>query len=115
MTRPIPGGYLDRQLLARAMRDNTTARKIVGAILQERPGPERLALMLAQLAHHLADQADALKEMDAMRRREATIMHQAQIEQLKEQQKWLERQVAEMQQMIKALEAASQRSGEHEH
>jgi len=67
MTRPIPGGYLDRQLLGKARRANTAARRIIGIILEDQPSPERLALLLAQLAHILAEQSDALRDMEEIR------------------------------------------------
>ncbi|HEY66240.1 MAG TPA: hypothetical protein G4O02_16940 [Caldilineae bacterium] len=112
MTRPIPGGYLDRQLLNRAMRANTAARGIIGRILQEQPGPERLALMLAQLAHHLADQAEALNEMDRIRR-EAPMARgmELSIEQLRRENERLEREIAEAKRLLEALERSRRRRG----
>ena len=66
--RPIPGGYVDNQHLARALTANRRMRRIVGCVLSERPGAERLAFLLAQLAYELGEQAHALQEMDKLRK-----------------------------------------------
>jgi len=61
------GGYVDRQELNRAMRANKAARRVVSRILNERPGPARLSLLLAELAQHLAIELEALMEMERIR------------------------------------------------
>ncbi|NOZ27988.1 MAG: hypothetical protein GXP39_08050 [Chloroflexi bacterium] len=66
--KPIPGGYVDNQHLARAMAANHKMRRIVGLILSERPGVERMAILLAQMAYELGEQANALQEMDKIRK-----------------------------------------------
>ncbi|MCD6289998.1 MAG: hypothetical protein J7M34_05790 [Anaerolineae bacterium] len=113
MTRPIPGGYLDRQMLNRAMRANTAARRIIGRILQDRPGPERLALMMAQLAHHLADQADALNEMGRIRdAAPAARVLDLSIEQLRSENERLQREIEETRRLVEALERLQGQGGE---
>lgn len=103
MTKPVPGGYLDRQLLSKAIRKNTAARSIIGRILEDPPGPERLALMLAQIAHLLGEQAEALREMESMRRSGMT-QHQIQMARLLQEHERLQRQLEEMRQVVETLE-----------
>ncbi len=116
MTRPVPGGYLDRQLLNQAIRANKEAQRVIGRILQDRPGPERLAILLAQMAHLLGDQGAALREMEAIRlRREREVLaadvHTQQIERLRRENERLRRQVEETRQIVEALERLQRERG----
>ena len=102
MTRPVPGGYLDRRLLSRARRANTIARRILGVILDDPPGPDRLALMLAQIAHVLGEQAEALNEMARIREPRGVPM--GDLERLKRENERLQRQVEETRRIVERLE-----------
>lgn len=59
MRRKIDG-YIWREQVATAMRANRRAMRAVGAILDERPGPTRLAELLAQTSRYLHEGLGAL-------------------------------------------------------
>jgi len=70
MTKPKPRGYVDNQCLARAQRAN---RRIVGHVQRivdqgDRMSVQRLLNTLTRIALDLADQSDALAEMERIRR-----------------------------------------------
>ena len=67
------GGYVDRQELNRAMQANSAARRVLGRILEERPGTSQLVLLLAEIGQHLANEYEALVEMERIRRRGAEV------------------------------------------
>lgn len=62
-----PRGYIDNQELARALQANRRARDIVRRILHEQPGRGLLYQLLAELAHALGEELDALTNMDQLR------------------------------------------------
>lgn len=69
-TEPKPGGYLDRQSLARAMQSNAAVRRIVGELLQGVSQQRQLQLLL-QLTYEMGEQNEALHEMRRIRQRVA--------------------------------------------
>lgn len=62
-----PHGYCDNQELARALRANRHARDLVRRILDEQPARGLLYQFLAELAHALGDELDALTAMNQIR------------------------------------------------
>lgn len=62
-----PHGYCDNQELARALRANRHARDLVRRILEEQPSRGLLYQFLAELAHALGDELDALTAMNQIR------------------------------------------------
>jgi hypothetical protein len=69
-TEPVPGGYLDRQALARALQANAAVRRIVGELLQGGSQQRQLQLLL-QLTYEMGEQNHALHEMRRIRQRVA--------------------------------------------
>lgn len=67
-TEPVPGGYLDRQALARAMQANAAVRRIVGDLMQGGSQQRQLQLLL-QLTYEMGEQNHALHEMRRIRQR----------------------------------------------
>ncbi len=69
--RPRPGGYLDRDYLARARRANRSAVDLACRLVDgwDRMGPAQRLLLLAQLGIKLAEQGQSLGEMELLRER----------------------------------------------
>lgn len=58
------GGYIWRQEVARAQMANKRARAALRRIVDERPGPQLTALLLSKAALALAENLDALQELE---------------------------------------------------
>ena len=58
------GGYIWRQELARAQQSNKLAREALRRIIDERPGPQLLALLLSKAALALGENLEALQELE---------------------------------------------------
>jgi len=64
MTQRKVGGYGWAQEINRAIRANDKARAAVRRILDDRPGPQMMALMLAEIAICLSENRAALEEVN---------------------------------------------------
>jgi hypothetical protein len=64
MTKRKAGGYAWRQELTRAVNANKAAREALRRIVDERPGPQTLALLIAKAATALAENLEALREIE---------------------------------------------------
>lgn len=64
VTKRRVGGYIFRQELNRARRANARAREALRQIVDDRPGPQVLALLLSRAALALGENLDALQEME---------------------------------------------------
>lgn len=60
-------GYIDNQELTKAIKANQQARDLMRRILQERPARGLLFEILAELAHELGDELEALNAMKMIR------------------------------------------------
>ena len=62
------GGYVFRQELARAINANREARRAIGRLLDGEVTPRLLALYVAKAARALAENLDALREIEEITR-----------------------------------------------
>ncbi len=53
-----------RQEITRAMNANRTAREALRRVIDERPGPQALAMLIAKAASALAESLEALREIE---------------------------------------------------
>lgn len=68
MSRKRPGGYVFRQEVVRAQNANRTARDALRRLLDERPGTQATAMLIAKAAQALSENLDALHALDAIGR-----------------------------------------------
>ena len=64
MTKRKVSGYAARQEINRAVRANTMARKALRRIIEDQPGPQLQAMLLARIASDLATTLEALREVE---------------------------------------------------
>ena len=64
MTKRKAGGYVFRQELTRAMNANKAARAALRRMVDEQPGPQTMALLIARAANALGDNLEALREIE---------------------------------------------------
>lgn len=64
MTKRKPGGYAYRQEINRAMRANAAARRSLSRLIEEQPGPQMTALLVARAANALGENLAALRELE---------------------------------------------------
>ena len=69
-TKQVPGGYVDRQHLARVRRANSTMIDLVRRIVTEQPLNARLAQQMSRLSVELAEQGQAISAMEQIRSEE---------------------------------------------
>lgn len=58
------GGYAWRQEIIRAVNANKAARKALGQIIEEKPGPQTLAMLIAKASAALGENLDAIREIE---------------------------------------------------
>jgi hypothetical protein len=68
MSKKQPGGYAFRQEVVRAVNANRTARDALRRLLEERPGPQATAMLIAKVAQALSEILDALREIEQIGR-----------------------------------------------
>lgn len=68
MTSPKIGATNWRQATNQARRANQKARNALGRILEERPGPERMALLIALVAQGLSENLEAIQKLEEIGR-----------------------------------------------
>lgn len=68
MSKKRPGGYVFRQEVVRATNANRTARDALRRLLDERPGPQVTAMLIAIAAQALSENLDALHALEAIGR-----------------------------------------------
>jgi len=73
VTKRKVGGYIFWQELNRARRANAAAREALRQIVNDRPGPQVLALLLGRAAIALGENLDALQEMERIVRGEKAV------------------------------------------
>lgn len=64
MTPKIVGGYTFRQEVTRAVNANRLARTMLRRIVDDAPGPQTMAVLLAKAANALGENLDALQEIE---------------------------------------------------
>jgi predicted Zn-dependent protease len=63
MTAKTVTGYAARAELTRVMNSNTAAQAFLRRILNEQPGPQTHAMLLARIAASLGEQHEAITEL----------------------------------------------------
>ncbi len=60
MTKRLVGGYSYNAELTRAVNANRTIREVLRRILEDKPGPQTMAMLLARAATALGENLEAL-------------------------------------------------------
>lgn len=80
MSKRRAGGYVFRQEVVRAMNANRAAREALRRLIDEKPGPQTMAMLIAKAAQALGENLDALHEIEAIGR---NISVQKEVDRLK--------------------------------
>lgn len=68
MSKRRTGGYVFRQEVVRAVNANRAARDALRRLLDEKPGPQAMAMLIARAAQALGENLDALRELEQIGR-----------------------------------------------
>lgn len=68
MSKKRPGGYVFRQEVVRARNANRAAREALRRLLDERPGPQATAMLIAKAAQALGENLDAVHALEKIGR-----------------------------------------------
>jgi hypothetical protein len=64
MTAKKIGGYAFRQEIVRAVNANRLARKHLRQVVDDKPGPQTMAVLVAKIANALSENLDAIQEIE---------------------------------------------------